>query len=160
MKRFLVAFAASAIMAACDDDPESHVYVAAQYDPVDVCFGPSTSLGVIDTSTGDLDCAPTCLVLSAGGGAGTVKTYVSTMCGPYPAQYDTSQTDPSCPPALAAWPAEQTALANGTNSCASPASDDAGPDATAGGGTDGGGSDDGGAVDASDTGVPMDAPPG
>jgi hypothetical protein len=156
MKRFLAAFAAScALLAACDDDPASHVYVAAEYDPMGACFGPSVSLGVIDTSTGDLDCAPTCLVLSK---AGTVSTYVSTMCGPYPAQYDTSQTDPSCALALAAWPAEQTALANGTSSCASPAAEDAGPDATSSGGSDGG--SDGDAVDASDAGAPMDAPPG
>jgi hypothetical protein len=159
MKRFLVALAASCMaVAACDDDPESHVYVATQYDPVGVCFGPSTSLGYIDTSTGDLDCAPTCLVLDT---AGTVKTYVSTMCGPYPAQYDTSQTDPSCAPALAAWPAEEAALANGTSSCASPGSEDAGPDATVdGGGTEDSGADEGSAMDASDAGAPMDAPAG
>jgi hypothetical protein len=157
MKRFLVALAGCCmtVAAACDDDPKSHVYVAAQYDPVDVCFGPSTSLGTIDTSSGDLDCAPTCLLLDT---AGTVKTYVSTMCGPYPVQYDTSQTDPSCSPALAAWPAEQAALANGSNSCASPAAEDAGPDATVNDEDSGAGADGSSAVDASDAGAPMDAP--
>ena len=34
---------------------------------------------------------------------GSEKVYVSTMCGPYPAGYDISGTDPACPAALAAF---------------------------------------------------------
>jgi hypothetical protein len=149
LKRFFVGVAALLGLAgmayACDDNPESHIYIAAQYEVASDCFGPSTSLALIDTPDGDLDCAPTCLVNTTSGGS--TEIYVSTMCGPYPAGYDTSQTNAGCPAALAAWPAEQTALAAATNSCASPPTlDDAGEDSGAGGaaGDDGGGSDGGG----------------
>ncbi len=107
----LVAFAV-----ACDNDPESHVYLAAPYEAAGDCFGWSVSLAQVDTPSGDLDCAPTCLVPANGGGSEGI--YVSTMCGPFPGGYDTSQTDPGCQSALAAWPAEQSALAAGTSSCA------------------------------------------
>jgi hypothetical protein len=148
-----VAFAALAVASvyACDDDPKSHVYVAALFEPTKTCFGPSTSLGQIATPDGDLDCAPTCLVLGAPTTGGAVETYVSTMCGPYPAAYDTSQTDPSCAPALAAWPAEQDALGDGTNSCAgAPTADAGGGDAEAddGGGSTANDASDAGAIDA------------
>ncbi len=106
----------TACVCACDDDPQSHVYVAAPYDAAGDCFGPSTPLAEISTPDGDLDCAPTCLVLTTPGGATDV--YVSTMCGPYPAGYDTSQTDLGCAAALEAWPAEEEAFANATSSCA------------------------------------------
>ena len=53
--------------------------------------------------------------------------YVSTMCGPYPSGYEVSPMTPGCATALAAWPAEQAALACGLSSCASLA-DSGGPD--------------------------------
>ena len=153
MKRFLVGIATVGALAcpgACDSDPESHVYVATLYDSVDDCFGPSTSLGYVQTPDGDLDCAPTCLAVTPATGSVT-QIYVSTMCGPYPATYDTSQTNAGCPAALAAWPAEQSALADGTNSCASPpTTEDAGDDAAAEG--DAAGTDSGVPDDASDAG--------
>jgi hypothetical protein len=149
MKRFFVGVAALVASAyACDDNPQSHVYIAALYQPASSCFGPSTSLGQVDTPDGDLDCAPTCLVLVHPGATNDV--YVSTMCGPYPSAYDTSQTDPGCPPALAAWPAEQAALASASSSCASPpAPGDAGEDGGGDAGSDSAPSDDGEASDAS-----------
>ncbi len=109
---------------ACDDDPQSHVYIAAPYVASEDCFGPSASLAQVDTPNGDLDCPPMCLLAPTSGGAKAV--YVSTMCGPYPAGYDTSEADPLCATALAAWPAEAAALANGQSSCATPAGGDAG----------------------------------
>jgi hypothetical protein len=128
-RRILAVAIIAAYEPACDDAPQSHVYVAAQYSPAGACFGPSVSLAQVDTPTGDLDCAPTCLVLTAPGGSTDI--YVSTMCGPYPATYDVTQTDPGCPAALGAWPAEESALLDGTNSCASSPSsaDDGGGDA-------------------------------
>lgn len=151
---------------ACDSSPESHVYVAALYYPATDCFGPSESLAYIDTPDGDLDCAPTCIVLHTPSNGGPDEVYVSTMCGPYPQNYDISQTDTECAAALAAWPAEQTALANGSNSCASPsASEDAGEDVAEdsasnaeaappddGSGAADGADDGGGAVNAADGG--------
>jgi hypothetical protein len=129
MKRIFVGVTALVACAyACDSSPQSHVYVAALYNPTSACFGPSVSLGYIDTSDGNFDCAPTCIVNDSPPGGGSHLVYVSTMCGPYP-NYDLSQTDPACAAALAAWPAEEAALANGTSSCASPVSEDAGEDA-------------------------------
>jgi hypothetical protein len=84
------------------------------------------------------------------------------MCGPYPAEYDSSQTDPSCAAAIAAWPAEQTALSNGSNSCASPPSEDGGTSEDGGGDAttaDAGGPEDAAVSDANDGGAPVDALP-
>ena len=110
MKRFFIGVAALIGAYACDDNPQSHVYLAAPYEASADCFGPTTSLGQIDTPNGDLDCAPTCLAQPHPGAPSDI--YVSTMCGPYPQTLDTSQTDPACASALAAWPAEQSALAS------------------------------------------------
>jgi hypothetical protein len=109
---------------ACDSSPKSHVYVAAPYDAANGCFGASVSLAYVDTPSGSFDCAPTCIVFDG-------AVYVSTMCGPYPSTSDPSQTDPDCPAALSAWPAEATALTNGGDSCASPADADGGGPADA-----------------------------
>ena len=92
MKRVFVgavAVAACAYGYACDSSPQSHVYVAALYDGVS-CFAASSSLGYVNTADGALDCAPTCLVTTTS--TGQTLIYVSTMCGPYPPGYDTSQT--------------------------------------------------------------------
>jgi hypothetical protein len=105
-----------ACILACDDDPQSHVYVAAPYAAATNCFGPSASLAEVDTGDGSLDCAPTCLLTTAPDG--TPLVYVSSMCGPYPAGFDSTQSSPLCAAPLAAWPAEAAALADGTDSCA------------------------------------------
>jgi hypothetical protein len=110
MKRFLVAIAVlfvfAACASACDDGPQSHVYVAMLYESVNACLDPSTTLAIIGTPDGSLNCAPTCLVENAPPAEGTEKVYVSTMCGPYPAIItDTSGTDPACVAALAAFSA-------------------------------------------------------
>jgi hypothetical protein len=101
LRYWLIAIA-TALSAACDG-PESHVYVAMPYEPSRDCLDPSTSLAIIDTPDGSLDCAPTCLVLPAPPAVGSEQVYVSTMCGPYPTDFDDSQTDPLCAPALAAF---------------------------------------------------------
>ena len=142
MKRFLAAVTLSVLPAvlgvyapACDSNAESHVYVASLYETANDCLDPSTSLGYIDTPNGDLDCAPTCIVFPPAPTVGGMeRIYVSSMCGPYPANADISGTDPGCAAALAAW------ASGGPGSC------NAGP-------TDGGASDDGGA----DAAMPMDS---
>jgi len=93
---------ACALAIACDG-PESHVYVAMLYEPTRDCLDPSVSLAIIGTPDGSLTCAPTCLVLPSPPAPGSEQVYVSTMCPPYPDGYDASQTDPLCPPALAAY---------------------------------------------------------
>jgi hypothetical protein len=101
---------AGVLSIACDG-PESHVYVAMLYEPTRDCLDPSASLAIIGTPDGSLVCAPTCLVLASPPAPGTEQVYVSTMCAPYPDGYDSSQTDPLCPPALAAY-------ARGPDTCA------------------------------------------
>ncbi|HEY2511893.1 MAG TPA: hypothetical protein VGI39_13585 [Polyangiaceae bacterium] len=87
----------------CDAAPTSHVYVAMLYEPARDCLDPSTSVAFIDTPDGSLECAPTCLVLSAPPATPTEKVYVSTMCPPYPDTLDSTEADPTCPAALAAY---------------------------------------------------------
>ncbi len=142
MKRFLVAIAALyACAIACNDGPQSHVYVAMLYEPAGACLDPTTTLGVIGTSDGSLNCAPTCLVENAPPAEGTEKVYVSTMCGPYPdILTDTSGTDPACTAALAAFAA-------GTVCGATTGDDDSGSGADGATGDDGSASDDGGSAD-------------
>jgi hypothetical protein len=143
MKRIIVGAAIVLACAyACDSSPQSHVYVASLYEPSQGCFGPSQSLGYVDTGEGDLDCAPTCLV-GTSAADGPPPVYVSTMCGPYPSQFDSTQTNATCPAALALW-----ASAGGAGACAT--GDDAGGDAA---------EDTGAAGDATspaDTGSPSD----
>jgi hypothetical protein len=104
MRRFVVAVAASlTCAAACDNGPQSHVYVAMLYEAAAGCLDPSTTLGVVGTGDGSLLCAPTCLYEPSPPAVGGVKTWVSTMCGPYPAILNTDGTDPSCAPALLAY---------------------------------------------------------
>lgn len=112
----LAAVALALAAVGCDDAPESHVFVAAPFVPDAGCFGLSVSVAFVDTADASLDCAPVCLVAPATGGP--LAVFVTTMCGPYPTGYDTSQSDATCQQALAAWPAEQAALAAGTDSCA------------------------------------------
>jgi hypothetical protein len=104
MNRLLAAVSASLVSAvACDSGPQSHVYVAMLYEPARDCLDPSTTLAVIGTGDGSLLCAPTCLYEPSPPAVGGVKTWVSTMCGPYPSFVDTDGTDPSCAPALRAY---------------------------------------------------------
>ncbi len=100
---WLAAFITAAALSAACDGPESHVYVAMEYEPTRDCLDPSVSLAIIGTPDGSLECAPTCLVLPSPPAVGSEQIYVSTMCPPYPDDYDSSQSDPLCAPALAAF---------------------------------------------------------
>ena len=73
------------------------------YEPARDCLDPSTSVAIIPTADGSLECAPTCLVLPAPPATPTEKVYVSTMCAPYPDTLDSTQSDPLCSAALAAY---------------------------------------------------------
>jgi hypothetical protein len=153
MKRFFVgavAVAACAYAYACDSSPQSHVYVASLYDGVS-CFAASSSLGYVNTPDGDLDCAPTCLATTTATGQSLI--YVSTMCGPYPPGFDTTQTNASCPGAIQAW-----AGAGGPGECVG--AEDAGEDGATGSdaGEDGATGEDGASGDSStDATTPDDA---
>jgi hypothetical protein len=104
MSRFFVAVSAALLSAvACDSGSQSHVYVAMLYDPSGQCLDPSTTLAVVGGGDGSLLCAPTCLYELSPPAVNGVKTWVSTMCGPYPSFVNTDGTDPSCAPALQAY---------------------------------------------------------
>jgi hypothetical protein len=121
---------------ACDTGATQHDYLAELYEPANACLEPSKVIDTIQTPEGSLLCAPTCLVQTLPGGSGE-NVYVSTMCGPYPSFVDTSQTDPNCPAAIAAYAAGCA--------CGSPCpAADAGGDGSGDGavtGDDGGGDD-------------------
>ena len=109
VKRFLVMSApllACAVAVACNDGPQSHVYVAWLYQAAGACLEPSTTLAVIGTPNGSLECKPACLVQSSPppAGAATETLYLSTMCAPYPTSLTpTTDADPACAAALAAY---------------------------------------------------------
>jgi hypothetical protein len=144
-------FLAVAAAGGCDES-KSHVYVAQLYEPARDCLDPSASLDIIQTGQAGLTCAPTCIVLPSPPSPGGEKVYVSTMCGPYPADYDVSGTDATCPSALAAF-ARGPDVCNSDGTSTNPA--DAGAEAgDGGGGDDGGGHDD---ASTSDTGADASA---
>jgi hypothetical protein len=89
--------------AACDTAAESHLFIAEQYETARDCLDPDTTVDVIPTGQAGLTCAPACLVDPTASGGGSERIWVSTMCGPYPAAFDVSGTDPMCAAALAAY---------------------------------------------------------
>jgi hypothetical protein len=109
VKRFLVVTApllACAVAVACNDGPQSHVYVASLYQAAGACLDPSTTLAIIGTPNGSLECKPACLVQSSPppASAATETLYLSTMCAPYPTTVTpTTDADPACAAALAAY---------------------------------------------------------
>jgi hypothetical protein len=104
MKRFLAAAASLCASVVACDGPQSHVYVAMLYEPEGSCLDPSTTLAIIGTPSGSLECAPACLVESAPPAVGAPRVYVSTMCPPYPTLVTSKPaTDPACTGPLAAY---------------------------------------------------------
>jgi hypothetical protein len=144
----LLGAALAAAAAACIDPDASFVYTARPYDRAGMCLEPYVELELIPGAGGGDACTSpeagpagpgvACLVSSSG------ALYVSTVCPPYPPDYDASGKDPACPAAIAA-------LMNGVSCAASDAASDQGtgaPDAPNDGaappapGGDGGGAHD------------------
>jgi hypothetical protein len=133
--------AAAARVAAGCGEQDSHPYVAELYEPDRDCLDTSTGIDVVEGASADSNCAPVCLYgspdiigLDDGGPEGG-QTYVSTMCPPYPALFDTSGNAPYCAQALAALARADVCLDDGgSTSPADGAADvatDAPPDVTA-----------------------------
>ncbi len=87
---------------ACDGY-DSHIYAGELYEQARNCNDNPSSVDVVDGVTPPVPCDPICLILPTYDGDGGTAAYVSTMCPPLPPAADTSQTDPRCPPALAAY---------------------------------------------------------
>ena len=96
------------VAAACSDP--AYVYVAARYDEVNDCLAETAALDVVRGKYTENPCDPVCLVRKDGQGVlgstpadgGGPVVFVSTVCPPYPPEFDTSGTTPACTPALAA----------------------------------------------------------
>jgi hypothetical protein len=135
MKRALIGASFVGMFFGCDVD-NTHVFVAYRYEVARDCLDPTTSLDVVPSEQAALTCAPACLVRPSPPAA-AYAIYVSTMCEPYPADLDTSGTDPNCAAALAAFARGPDACSgDGTSSSpadggADDASDDASDDANA-----------------------------
>jgi hypothetical protein len=87
---------------ACDGY-DSHIYAGELYEQARNCNDNPSSIDVVDGVTPPDPCNPLCLVVPTYDGDGGTAAYVSTMCPPLPPAADTSQTDPRCPAALAAY---------------------------------------------------------
>lgn len=129
--------AAVKIAAGCGEQ-DSHPYVAELYEPGGDCLDPSTGIDVVEGASAASDCTPVCLYgtpdiigLDDGGPEGG-QTYVSTMCPPYPALFDTSGQGPYCAQALAALTRDDVCLDDGGTTNPADAAADAPVDAPGG----------------------------
>jgi len=100
---------------ACGD--ASHVYQGRLYVEARDCLGTTSSVDVVEGDDPG-SCAPTCLLQRRPDGGRVL--YVSTMCGPYPFDFDVSGADPKCPAALAAFGRNDTCLSDGGSSAPPP----------------------------------------
>lgn len=109
---------------ACGD--ESHVFEGRLFLEGRKCLGTNASVDVVEGSPPG-SCGPRCLSQHHADGGRSL--YVSTMCGPFPFDFDSSGTDPGCGDALAALARNDTCLLDGGSSApgavgdASPTSD-------------------------------------
>lgn len=105
-------FAGSVVVAliACGDP--SHIYEGRAYLESRDCLGTTSSVDVVEGERPG-SCGPVCLAHGHPDGGRTL--YVSTMCAPYPFQFDASGRDPSCPAALAALGRDDTCNVDGTS---------------------------------------------
>jgi hypothetical protein len=94
-------------VAACSDSA-THVLAGQQYLESRDCLGPKASVDVLSGSdTGS--CAPACILQRTPDGN---RVFVTTTCGPYSPDYDTSGTDPRCGRALAASARDDSCVAD------------------------------------------------
>ena len=101
-----------AAVIACGDP--SHIYEGRAFIDDRDCLGTTSSVDVVEGDKPVKICAPVCLAHAHSDGGRTL--YVSTMCAPYPFQYDASGGDPGCPAALAALGRDDTCNVDGKTS--------------------------------------------
>jgi hypothetical protein len=122
-------FALSCIMhiSACGVDG-THIYRGRLFVEARNCLGTTSSVDVVegDEPPTGTECAPACLAQRRAEGGRTI--YVSTMCGPYPFDFDTSGSDPACGAALAALGRDDTCLSDGGSTAPVQAISDASAD--------------------------------
>lgn len=106
------AFVCTLHLFACSEDG-THIYTGRLYLEARDCLGTPSSVDVVDGNEPGT-CAPTCLVQRRAEGGRVI--YVSTMCAPYPFDFDTSGSDPRCPAALASFARNDTCFSDGGSS--------------------------------------------
>jgi hypothetical protein len=84
-------------------------------------------LDVISGTDPGLGCAPRCFVATQADDSGDLTAYGTTMCGPGPGEYDTTETDPRCAIAKAA--VDRTDLCTDDGGQTAPPEVDGGSDA-------------------------------
>lgn len=78
------------------NEPREHVYSAQLYATDRGCLEAYAPIDLVLEPGGEAHCAPVCLTQGP-------STYVSVMCPPYPAAFDTSGTGATCGAALDAF---------------------------------------------------------
>jgi hypothetical protein len=115
----LAAIGLTMAVASCGEG--SHSYNARRFDRERGCLGRMESLDSVEGDEPGSDCAIKCLVPQSRGDGGDVPIYVSTMCPPYPAFFDTTGTQPGCSEAMAA--AERNDICSGDGGSSGPPPD-------------------------------------
>ncbi len=92
---------------------DSHIYSGEAFEAARDCLDQVSSVDVVDGVTPPNPCSPLCLILPTYDGEGGTEAFVSSMCPPLPPAADTTQLDPRCPPALAAYDREDFCLDGG-----------------------------------------------
>lgn len=152
-KYLLLLMPAAAVLAWVGCGDASHIFVAREYDEVRGCLGLNRSVDVV---VGDLppSCPAVCLTEDNEDGGEGRRVWTSTMCEPYPWNFDAAGTDPACAAALAASLRNDTCLDDGGSTRpivdASADASDAGDDASIDAGADASAREDAG--DAGDAG--------
>jgi hypothetical protein len=93
---------------ACGD--ASHIYEGRLYREDRQCLATKSSVDVVEGEAPG-DCGARCLVQRTTDGSRAI--YVSTMCAPFPFNFDATGSDPACADALAALTRNDTCLTDG-----------------------------------------------
>lgn len=94
---------------ACGDP--SHLFLGRAWIEHRDCLGTTSSIDVVEGESASTSCPARCLADPHGDGGRTI--YVSTMCEPFPFEFDASGSDPACPTALSAFERNDTCLVDG-----------------------------------------------
>lgn len=116
-------------LAACSDQG-SHIYEGRFYNEARDCLGTISTVDVVDGPPPSQYCPVVCLSQKKADGGRTL--YTSIMCPPYPFDFDSSGTDPTCAMALAAHTRNDTCFSDGGSSAPIPDAGDAGDASDAG----------------------------
>jgi hypothetical protein len=108
------ALGASGALGCNDDNTRSHVYAGRKFEDARGCLDTTTSVDVVDGPDRGSTCDPMCIVSAPDYDSGVRSVFVSTMCPPLPAApFDTTQSDPRCPTAIAAYKTNLTCFDDG-----------------------------------------------